>query len=173
MSRLRSTSVSITIDKCLDYDREESRLRSTSVSTTIEKVLDHDREDSPKKKKKKKKKIPLALDLRYRDASRLRWFFNLVLMHLFILLHQANLLPLLYATILYLLQVRKWQGRIPQHGPLRGRNSRLLAGLRPLMLLQVPPPNPWTPRDRVSTLRLHHRRVTCRYYIAPEFYYQS
>ena len=34
---------------------------------------------------KKKKKIPLALDFRYRDASRLRWFFNLVLMHLFIL----------------------------------------------------------------------------------------
>ena len=84
------------IKKRLDYDQEESRLRSISVSTTIEKVLDHDRE--------KKFFFPLALDLRYRDASRLRWFFNLVLMHLFILLHQANLLPLLYATILYLLQ---------------------------------------------------------------------
>ena len=68
-----SRSISITIDKNLDYDRQVSRLRSRRFSTLIEKIP-----------KKKKKKIPLALDLRYRDASRLRWFFNLVLMHLFI-----------------------------------------------------------------------------------------
>ena len=60
------------IEKCLDYDREVSRLRSRSVSTTIEKCLDYGREDS---QKKKKKKIPLALDLRCREASRLRRLF--------------------------------------------------------------------------------------------------
>ena len=52
----------------------------------------------------KKKKIPLALDSRYREASRLRRLIDLVFMHLSFVLHQANLLLLLYATILYLLQ---------------------------------------------------------------------
>ena len=36
----RSRSVSITIEKCLDYDRQVSRLRSRRFSTTIEKILE-------------------------------------------------------------------------------------------------------------------------------------
>ena len=142
VSRLRSRSVSTTIEKCLDYDREVSRLRSRSVSTTIEKffsttiekVLDHDREDS-------RKSHPLVLNYCYREASRMR---RLIDIFLYELTCCSYYMPLSFTSF------RKWQGRSLQTGLRQGLNSRLLAGLRPLVLLQVLPPNPWIPRDRLA-----------------------
>ena len=71
MSRLRSRRVSITIEKSLDYDREESRLRSRSVSTTIEKCLDYDREVSRLRSRSVSTTIEKCLDYD-REVSRLR-----------------------------------------------------------------------------------------------------
>ena len=63
---------------------------------------------------------------------------------------------------------RKWLGRTLQPEPLRGRNFRPRAALRPLMPLRAPPLNRWTPHNRVSTLGLRRRQVTVIYYLTLE-----
>ena len=120
--------------------------------------------NSQKKKKKKKKKISLTLDIRHQDASRLRQVFYLPI--LTILCIHTNRSP--HYMPLSFIFFRKWLGRTHQPEPLRGRNFRPLAALRPLMPLRAPPLNRWTPHDRVSTLGLRLRQVTVIYYLTLE-----
>ena len=163
-SRQWSRSFSITIEKFLDYDRDFSRLRSRRFSITIEKILNYDREDS-------RKALPKVLDYSYRevlDREGYCWCFYTSLLYSILvcigLIHCCYYMPLSFTTL------RKWRERSPQSGRPQGLNSHPIAGLRPLALHQVPPPNPRIPHDRVSTLRLYSRLQT---YLVPEFYYQS
>ena len=149
VSRLRSRSVSITIEKCLDYDREVSRLRSRRFSTTIEKILEKFSQSS-RQQLSRSFSIEKVIDEALIHSSFTLFLFSIGLTYC------CYYMPLSFTTL------RKWREKSPQNGLPQGLNSRPIAGLRPLALLQVPPPNPWIPHDRVSTLRLYCRRVACQ-----------
>ena len=168
VSRLRSRSVSITIEKFLDYDREDSRLRSRRFSTTIEKILDYDREDSWKVlPKSSRQQLSRSFSIeKVIDEALIHSSFTLFLFSIG-LTYCCYYMPLSFTTL------RKWREKSPQNGLPQGLNSHPIAGLRPLALLQVPPPNQRIPHDRVSTLCLYCCRVACRHNLVPEFYYQS